>query len=94
VTGCNKYYYLLDIMYETKHGLIIDIEVDGAICHSSDEHVAKDQVRDLLLQKEFSIIVIRIPAKDIYRNLRSVLDKIIGLINEKEKENNCVGRLI
>jgi len=83
--------------YEVKHGsqaytidfalpqLMLGVEVDGYIFHSSDEQIADDNARDAKLASHGWTIV-RFTDEEIDDKLRLVMESIISLINKKENE--------
>jgi hypothetical protein len=83
--------------YETKHGsqaytidfalpqLMLGIEVDGYIFHSSDEQKQDDKERDSKLASH-GWTIIRFTDEEIDSKLRLVMETIINYIYKKEKE--------
>ena len=57
------------------------VEVDGLI-HDRDEQAARDQQRDEFMGR-YKVLVYRLPAVDIYRNIDSVADGIWDLATER-----------
>ena len=83
--------------YEVKHGsqaytidfampqLMLGVEVDGYIFHSSDEQKQSDKERDAKLASH-GWTIIRFTDEEIDSKLRMVMESIINYIYKKENE--------
>lgn len=74
--NCNHKWYSIDIAYKINNTILLAIEVDGKMGHSSEEEILKDNIRDKILWDEFKIATLRVTNKSIKASIDNVIDEI------------------
>ena len=74
--NCNHKWYSIDIAYKSNNTILLAIEVDGKLGHSSEEEIIKDNTRDNILWNEFKIVTLRVTNKSIKASINNVVDEI------------------